>query len=315
MAKTSKLTIDPELEDRYYSSLQTMDRFVIPRIRAKTGPLSKAKINKLKARSNLNAISTLWNNFTDEQQTAWKTVDPHFQKHGYRTFCADQNQRIKNGIAGVATPNEYHQDLVGKILIQAPAEEIKLSQLHPSSYWINYKVPGKKNMFEPVEVEEGFALPLVLAINYKSDLTSTGAGSFARFYATVRRLYQGQNLDQDLIVEIPLSSGWAEGEEELTEVVGVAIFYNLYIHLYKVTGTLLIDNVRAVHSAVNLYSDYGLKTYGSYKYADWSGQNWARDPFCKEIDQSFKRGFSLVPNHWDPITLPSGASYESIYPT
>jgi len=121
-------------------------------------------------------------------------------------------------------------------------------------------------MFEPSEVEERLSLPLALAINYKSDLTSTGAGSFARFYATVRRLYQGQNLDQDLIVEIPLSSGWAEGEEELIEVVGVAIFYNLYIHLYKVTGTLLIDNIRATHS----------------------GQNWVRDPFCKKDRAEFR---------------------------
>jgi len=293
MAKTSKLTIAPELEDRYFASVQTMDRFVIPRIRAKTGPLSKAKINKLKARSNLNAIATLWNNFTDEQRTAWKTIDPHSQKHGYRTFCADQNQRIKNGLSGVATPNEYHQDLVGQILIEAGSEEIKLAQFHPSSYWINYKVPGKKNMFEPSEVEERLSLPLALAINYKSDLTSTGAGSFARFYATVRRLYQGQNLDQDLIVEIPLSSGWTEGEEELTEVVGVAIFYNLYIHLYKVTGTLLIDNIRATHS----------------------GQNWVRDPFCKKIEQSFDRGFSQIPLHWYPTTVPFYASYKSIYPT
>jgi len=314
MAKTSFLTIPPELEERYNEGIQTMDRFIIPRMRVKTGPLSKAKRGKLKARSNLTTVANLWNNFTDEQRIAWKVINPHFQKHGFRAFLADQNQRIKNGLSGVATPNQYHQDLVGKILIQAPADEIKLTQLHPSSYWINYKVPGKKNMFEPVEIEERFALPLVLAINYKSDLVSTGPGSFARFYATVRRLYQGRNIDQDLTIEIPLSSAWAEGEEELTEVTGVAIFYNLFLHLYNVTGTLLIDNVRAIHSAINFYADYGLKVYGSSKYAEWSGQNWARDPFCKKIEESFSRGFSMVLNHWDPVILPSGASYNSVYP-
>lgn len=293
MAKTSYLEISPELEEAYYSGLQSMDRFIIPRIRVKTALLSKEKIAVLEKRSYLEQIATLWNNFTDQQKADWKTIDPYPHPNGWRAFVADQSQRIKLGLEGVATPNQYHQDLVGKILIEAPAEEIKLIQAHPSSYWIYQKVVGKKGMYEPVEVSEDFALPLKLTISYKSDLVSTGDGSFARFYATIRHLYQGQNLSHNEIIEIPLSSVWASQNTTISTLTGLAVSYNLYIHLYKVTGTLLFDNVKAEHS----------------------GSNWARDPHCKEIEQSFTRAFYQIPKHWGVITMPTGADYESIYPT
>lgn len=183
--------------------------------------------------------------------------------------------------------------MVGKILIEAPAEEIKIAQPHPSFYWLYRQVSGKKGVYEAVKVNESFALPLKLTINYKSDLVSTGEGSFARFYASVRRLYQGQNLNDDLIINIPLSSAWASQNNTLSSVTGLAIAYNLYIHLYKVRGTLLLDNIKAEHSSAN----------------------WVRDTYCKKIEQDFTRQWYQVPKHWAPIILPSGSQYQSIYPT
>ena len=293
MAKTSHIQIPVELEDKYYQSLQSMDRFIIPRIRTKTALLSRRRITEITNRSFLTQCSALWNNFTDEQKQDWKDVDPHSQKHGYRTFVADQVQRIKLELEGVATPNEFHQNLVGKLLIESPAEELKIAQPHPSSYWISQKVAGKDNMFQPVEISESFALPLKITISYKSNLTSTGAGSFAHFHAVVRHLYQGQNLSYDLIIDIPLQSAWDKKDATISELIGLAISYDLYIHLYKVRGTLLIDNVKAEHSE----------------------SNWAIDTFCNKIEETFSRGFYQISQPWAPITLPEGASYKSIYPT
>ena len=293
MAKTTYLDISPELEETYYSPLQSSDRFIIPRIRVKTVILSQEKKATLEARSYLKQIADLWNAFTDQQRADWKSVDSHPQKHGWRTFVADQSQRIELGLEGVATPNQYHQDLVGKILIEAPAEEIKLIQPHPSSYWVYQKVVGKKGMYEPVEVSEDFALPLKLTISYKSDLVSQGAGSFARFYASIRHLYQGQNLNHNEIIEIPLSSAWTKQDTTISTLQGQAVSYNLYLHLYKVRGTLLFDNVKVEHST----------------------NNWARDTYCKKIEQDFTRAFYQVPKNWGVITMPTGAGYLSIYPT
>ncbi len=292
MAKTSYLDISPELEEKYFSTLQSADRFIIPRIRVKVVIFSQEKIAGLTARSYLPTIADLWNAFTDQQRADWKAIDPYSNPNGWRAFVADQSRRIKLGIEGVATPNEFHQDMVGKILIEEPAEEIKLIQPHPSFYWLYKKVTGTKSMYEAVGVDEAFSLPLKITISRKSDLTSTGEGSFARFYAVVRHLYQGQNLDHNLIIEIPLISDWASQDITISSLAGLAVSYNLYIHLYKVRGTLLIDNVKAEHS----------------------GSNWARDTFCKKIEQDFTRQWYQIPKNWGVITMPSGAGYKSIYP-
>lgn len=291
MAKTSYIQVPPELEDKFYKAVQTMDRFIIPRLKPKIGLFSRKRKTEIASRSYLSQCAALWNNFTDEQQQAWKDVDPHSQQHGYRTFIADQAQRIKLELAGVATPNQYHQDLVGKLLIESPADELKITQLHPSSYWISQKVEGKKNMYQPIEISESFSLPLKITISYKSDLTSTGEGSFAHFYTVIRHLYQGQNLSYNLIVSIPLQSHWNKKDITISSLIGQAVSYDLYIHLYNVTGTLLIDNVKAEHS----------------------GSNWAIDSFCNKIEQTFSRGFYQVSQPWAPITLPTGSSYKSIY--
>lgn len=293
MVTTTYLTIPPELEELYYKALQSGERFILPRIRPKTVIISRKRIAGLTRRSYLPTIAVLWHAFTDQQRADWKAASPYARPHGWASFVADQSKRIKFGIEGTATPNADHQDMVGKIQIVAPAEEIKIIQPHPSSYWVSRKVPGKKRMYEPVVVSEVLALPLKLTISYKSNLVSTGGGSFARFYASIRHLYQGQNLNHDEIIEIPLQTNWAKQDTTISALAGIVASYNLYIHLYKVTGELWIDLVKAEHS----------------------GSNWVRDPYCKKIEQDFTRGFYQVPKHWAPITLPTGSDYESIYPT
>jgi len=298
MAKTSVLNIPEGNEEDYYKPLQTMDRFIIPRIKPKNKLLSRKRKKIIEDRTYLKICSQLWNELSNEQKQNWKEVDPYENANGFRAFVADQTIRIKQDIEGTATPNQYHQDLVGQIKVESPAEEIKLKQSHPHTYYVYQKIMGKKEMYEASKVEETLNLPLKIGISYKSNLTSTGDGSFIRFYATVRHLYQGQNLDYNLTINIPLSSNWNRTENTLNETdfeeepKGQIISYNLYFHLYKVRGTLLFDNIEATHS----------------------GSNWARDPFCKEIERTFSRQFREILDHWEVITLPDGSSYQSIYP-
>lgn len=292
MAKTSYLSVPAGLEDKYWSGLQSQDRFTIPRIRLKTVFLSRKKVEGLTRRSYLPACSTVWKTFSDATKQDWKDIDYHTRKHGWRSFVADKCKRIKFGLPGEATPNQYHQDMVGKIEIESPASEIKLIQPHPQSYWISKRVKGKKGMYQPVLITEDFSLPLKIGLNFKSDLISTGAGSFVKFYAKVLHLYQGQNLFHDLEINIPLSANWQRQETTISSLIGQAISYNLYIHFYNVQGEVWFDDLLSEHS----------------------GQNWARGMYCRKIQQSFSRGFYQVPRHWAPITIPSGAQYRSVYP-
>ena len=292
MARATYITITPGQEDLYWGGLKVGDRYVFARVVRKNVFFNRVKIAGLKLKSFLPQISALWAGFSAGEKAAWKSVDPRPHPNGWRCFVADQSQRIKLGLAGVATPNALHQDSVGAINIVAPAEEAKLIQVHPSQYWVNTKISGKKNMYQPVSVTELLFLPLKITINYKSDLTSIGAGSFCKFYARVRHFYQGINRDTDIVIDIPLSINWASQNITLSNVLGEVSSYNLYIHLYKVRGTLLFDNVKAEHG----------------------GQNWVRDPYSKNIAQQFTRAFYQIPKNWAAEVLPAGADYDSIYP-
>jgi hypothetical protein len=315
MAKTTYLAIPEGLEEFYFKALQPADRFVIARIRVKNPILSKYQKTKIKEKSLLPIIKEIWNSFSEAEKEAWKNIDYHTKKHGWRSFVADQTQRLLLGLEGTATPNIYHQDLVGKILIEAPAKEIKLEQPHPRAYWVAKKIINKKSMYEPVLITEDFELPLKIGLSFKSNLEEAGDNPEIKFYATIWSSYQGRDIYTNLEIKMPLKSesyygtiylglnkfgsgvdeskGWDRFEKTISSVIGYTIAYNVYIHLKDVRGEFYFDNVLIEHS----------------------GQNWARDIYCKKVEQSFTRGFYQVPKHWAPIIMPEGAIYGSVYPT
>jgi hypothetical protein len=325
MAKISYIDVNGTQEEAFYGALNPQDRFLIPRVSRKNVLLSRKRIAAITARSYLSEIAELWAGLSFAQKEAWAAAadieigiyDPipivfgsalfgdaifgeaefgktisHSNKNGWHLFVQDTAYRLKYGISGVATPNNLHQFKVGELVVEDPAVQIKIAQYHPRSYWTSQPVHGKKGMRQPVIVTEDFNLPLVLNINYKSNLVSQGAGSFAKFYAEVRSSYQG--IDRYAVCEIPfdLVADWKTATATISTVLGYTIGYTLYIHLYQMRGTLLFDNVKATHN----------------------GQNWVRDPFCKDIDQAFTLAFYQVPKHWVAVEIPTGAGFGSIYP-
>jgi len=293
MAQTSYIDLTPEQEDLFFKTLKSSDRFQYPRITRKLTLFSVKRKKGLRQRSFLPQIAELWNGFSEAEKTAWNNAAANQVKNGYNLFVQDQSIRIKNDIAGVATPSLLHQSWVGYLNIEAPATEIKIAQYHPRAYWVRKKVTGKKGMYEPIEITEDFALPVKIQLSYKSNLTSQGAGSFAKFYAVVRSSYQGIDRETNNEISLDLSADWKEADATLTSVQGYVIGYTLYFHLYNLRGTLYFDNIESYHS----------------------GQNWARDPFCKNINEGFTKAFFQVPKNWVAVELPDGATFESIYPT
>ena len=291
MAKTSYVDISPELEDAYYKCLQPGDRFVIPRIRKKIPYLSRKRKKGLTNRSLLPQIAEIWQGFSEVEKAAWSGAGAECNLNGYRLFVQDQALRIKNDLPGVATPALLHQSYVGVIQVDEPADKIKIIQVHPRSYWISKKVYGKKGMREPILVTEDFALPLKISLNYRAELEEVASPSFAKFYAKVWHSYQGSDIFTFLEIPFDYVDDWKNAEETLTSLAGYVIGYELYIELSNIRGTLYIDNVKTEHS----------------------GQNWARDPFCKDINQGFTRAFYQVSKHWTGVDVPDGAWFESFY--
>lgn len=293
MARTGYITIPAGQEELYRKNLQQNDRFVFSRIVRTNLLMSRKRKKGVSQRSLLPQVAALWNTLTDVQREAWSDAGAECNLNGWRLFVQDTCLRIKNDLAGSATPSTLHQSLVGQLHIESPATEIKIAQYHPRSYWVLQKVVGRKAMYEPVVVTEDFSLPLALSINYKSNLTSQGAGSFAKFYANIWHSYQGADLITPVTIDFDLVSDWKNAVASVSSLLGYVVGYDLFIHLYNLRGDLFFDNIKATHS----------------------GQNWVRDPFCKDIEQAFTRAFYQVPKHWVAVTLPEGSDFDSIYPT
>lgn len=292
MARTSYVNIPPGLEEVYYKALKIGDRYTFPRMTKNKTIISRKRRKGFSRKSLLPQVAEAWHALTEEQQEAWTTAASYSGMRGYTLFVKDKCYRIINDIEGNATPSILHQALVGELRIDAPEEEIKIFQAHPESYWISKPVYGKKGMRTQVMINEHLELPLTISLNYKADLTSTGEGSFAKYYAIVKRLYQGRTIDVELAVNLDLQTDWKNAEATLESVVGQNTNYGLYIHLYKVTGSLLIDNVKAEHSS----------------------QNWVRDTYCNDIRQGFTKAFYQIPKHWVGQIIPGDVNFDSRYP-
>jgi len=292
MAKTGYILLDSVEQEKYFNVLRSGDRFISARVNRKISLMSVRRKKGVSQKSLLPICSSVWSGYSDSQKLAWKTAGGFCNLSNWKTFVRDKCYRVVNDLAGEASPNNYHQGLVGELKIEAPADELKIFQPHPYQYYISQKVTGTKSMRLPVLVTERLILPLQIGLSYKSDLTKTEADGFAKFYAIVRRLYQGNNLDQVLEIELDLSADWQTVTSTLSALLGQYTSYILYFHLYHLTGTLLVDNIKAIHSS----------------------QNWSRDPSCQDIHQDFTLAFYQVPAHWSAEILPYGAFFESVYP-
>lgn len=291
MAKTTYIDLPAGTEDMYFSGLKSSDRFVFSRVVRKDTLLSVKRKNGISARSLLPQIAALWAALSDVVKASWKTAGDEMALSGWQLFVQDQTIRILNGLPGTITPSTLHQSWVGNLKISAPADEIKIIQLHPREYYVSQKVIGKKSMYTPTLVTEDFTLPLQIGLNYKSNLTSVAGGSFAKMYALVWYRYQGLNLAHELSVPLNFNTDWKHAEATITTLVSSVVGYDLYFHLKGLQGDLYFDNIEAYHNS----------------------QNWARDPFCKSIALTFTRAFYQIPKNWAAVTLPDGAEYDTIY--
>lgn len=292
MARSGYITLTSEIEEKYFSGLQSGDRFTFPRISKKIALMSFRRKRGVSARSLLPACAEIWNAYTTEEKQAWNDAGAFCNLTGWKLFVKDKCFRMVNDLIGEAVPNNFHQALIGQLFIGGTDDEMKIFQPHPYEYYISKKISGFKNMYSPFLIRERLRLPFQIGLSYKSDLETTEAGGYAKFYAIVRRLYQGRNINEVLEINLDLQSDWKTETATLSFILGQYTSYSLYLHLYKVRGSLYIDNVKAIHS----------------------GQNWTRDFACNDINQVFTRAYYQIPKHWTALTLQPDSFFESIYP-
>lgn len=291
MAQISFRSIPPELEEHYKKALQSGDRFTLSVIKTKRLFTSRNSKKGLTQKSLIPELSQIWNSFDSVTKANWNSAGARESLTGWKEFLKDTAIRRANGEIGFATPQDDRQCNVGRMTVESPATGFSIEQLHPNSYYVMKKVRGTKSQYNPQVVAEFIALPFTIGISYRADLVSASGTPRARFYVEVYSHYQGLEITTPLEIDFNLDGNWHIAEATLSGVIGKVRGYSAFIQIEHARGNVYFDNVRLEHS----------------------GQNWARDPHCNNINVTFTKAFYQVPKTWDTTTLPTGCFFDSFY--
>jgi hypothetical protein len=292
MAKTQSITVPDELKTQYNKAIERSDPFTFGTAQAHKVLTPDARKLVLREQSLFRFLSPIWRALTTEEKQVWKDASVYNGISGWQLFISDNAARIRASLPLDIPPSDLWQVKAGTLTIESPATEIILSQSHPQAYWVAQKVVGASWKKELVKITEFFSLPLDLEIRYKSDLTPVGGTQSARYFARVWTSYQGINIYTDFSINFAEEADWTLASLEIDGLRGIIVGYTLYLEIIGYTGQLLFDNIRATHS----------------------GMNWAQDPRCDAINQTFSKAFALVPPFWTPQSLPAGATFSSQFP-
>jgi len=291
MPKVGGVEITPGLEDEYHKNLQSGDRYIYSRVGRRNAMISRAKKKSLITRSLLQYFGDIWASLDFAQITGWDYTGGLMGLSGWQLFVAENSLRYQLGLLPSTSISHYHALKVGHIQTLEPLDSIKIAQYHPPDYFVLQKVAGFQTKYRPVLVKEDFSLPLQIQINYRAVFLIPGPPSKVSFYAIIRHDYQGKALYSEVGIDFETELGWSTDSITLDEVKGEVKSYTLFIEITGAVGVFWFDFVESNHS----------------------GQNWAIDPFCEEIDRVYTRGFDRVPQPWQVVNMTEGASYKSIY--
>lgn len=292
MALVGALEIPTELIELFRSLLSSTSNRGSGAIRKHGYLPSRAQVVSLTTRSLLPQIRDDWNALSDVDRVAWKAAAAVTSMNGWNLYVQDRAYRIKYGIAGAAVPSLLHQYKVGRVEIAAPAQKTVLAQFHPVLYYVSKKMRGNTSQYEDVKVTEKLQLPLEVGCSFRSNLFAVTGTPKAEFYAIVYSNYQGRTIETKVGFDIPLISGWTSETATITDVLGVARSYTLFINLDGVRGYFEWDNVTANHT----------------------GTNWARDKRCSDVNNELTRNNYQIEKSWEEQFLPTGAGFDSVYP-
>lgn len=292
MAKVAFVNPEPDVKDRFRQQFTPLYKTKHSSLRWNGRIIPKRRRNEFTTRSLLPQIRDIWKGLDPAIREQWDIAAEEADYSGWQQFVQDMAYRIKFEVPGVATPSTLHTYKVGRVNLQSPASHFRLEQVHPVQYYQMQKVTGTKSQREPVAITEQLLLPLQIGLSYRTNLTSVGPDAYCKFYAEVTRSYQGKDLVDEVGFEIPLSSSWNRETATLSDVVGVARWYSLYIEFNNVHGWLEFDLVRSFHT----------------------GTNFARDFRCTNISSGITNFNYQLPASWAADEAEAGVTFGSVYP-
>lgn len=293
MAQVGALEVPPELLELFQKLVSTSNPRVTGSVRKHGYLQSRKKILSLTTRSLLPQIRDLRATLSEPEIAAWKAAGSAGRQNWWNLFVQDTAYRLKHGINGLAEPSILHQYKVGRIEIAAPATRVLITQYHPAKYYISKKMRGNTSIREDVPVFEKLQLPLTIGSSYRSNLSVVGPEPKARMFAVITSHYQGRDIETELSFNFDYVTGWKRETTTISEVIGVARFYQLFIELNDVQGAFEWDNVLSQHT----------------------GTNWARDWRCSDVNNELTSTNFQIEKSWEELFLPFRTAFDSVYPS
>lgn len=292
MAKSSFIYLSPSSEDAYNNNVSRADRLVFSSLRKNIPELNRWRKKTVLGFSKMKESAAAWQSLAPSVCDDWHDAGVVCGLTGWQLFLQEKSIRLSVGNMDDPTPSIYHQGNVGFFSLVGDAPVIFIEQAHPFGYFVKTKVTGKQKMFSPSFVTEKLTLPFTFGLSYKADLTATDIDAEAYLSVVIRRLYQGETIEEEFFVPLDLQTDWVSASSTVSALVGSFTSYTIKLKLYHLTGALFVDNIKAEHT----------------------GQNWVFDPFCDDINEQPSRAFYEVPRHWAVSEISDGCFFESVYP-
>lgn len=209
------ISYDRRINRRYFRS-------AVSNVGKKRSKFSRQDIKNLKASSLMAQAGAAWNLLTQEQKDAWIEAGDEIGLTAYQAYLQDKIYRIKNSIAGDATPSAFHQYKVGYINIAESSGNFLLRQVGP----------------------EIFEFPASLHLHYKTDLTDEDPDNG---FLKVRFKYKydegGGEQEQSDELDLDLSSEWVSDNVGITEHTGLTGHWELEIEGDDINGDFWFDDI------------------------------------------------------------------------
>jgi len=192
-------------------------------------------------------IAYAWGALTAEEKEEWNYASNIIGQHNYNLYVQDKSYRIKNGIAGNATPSIYHQYLVGHIKVEAPDTTAKIVQYN-----------GRRVYF-----------PAKVGISAKTSLTALDTDAYAKVRMIWNNYKSGQTIERVTEINLPLEAGWDMYNQRIQEYSGQKGRWRIELELFNVLGDIWFDNPYVIYNgAINLNDPYCLDVVKWWKAED-----------------------------------------------
>lgn len=264
MTNVININVPPEAQELWEKSCIIRPGYWGDKVDKKHHIWRRRNFPSLIARGDFQGLANSWNALTALQQADWDDAGYWAGMSGWDLFAIDFLYRIEHNLPMIATPSLYYQFMIGKLTVPASISRVRVQQNY-------YGLPN---------TEIGWAF------NIFFNMTSQGAGSYAKFIVRVKTGYwiDETNEPEIIVYEYDLtefSTLWDYVSDSYIDGFWGVGDVSFEIDVYKMTGSLYIDGVEL----------------------DYNGSNYARDFQCDHVDLN-----------WDKIILPVGASWESYYP-